>query len=51
MGSWKLRGGNRVLGRKFGARMGLWMSEVTGGAAGLSVPSISCPKYAGGAPG
>lgn len=49
MGSWKLWGGNSVLGRKLGARIGLCMSELTAGAAGLRVLSKSCPRKAVGA--
>lgn len=45
LGSWKLWGGNSVLGRKFGARTGLWMFIFKVGTAGLSVLSISFPKY------
>lgn len=41
IGSRKLWGGTNVLGRKLGARMGLWWSEFTEGAAGLSVARMS----------
>lgn len=40
-----------MLGRKLGARMGLWIPELTDDAAGLSVPTISCPKKLVGAAG
>ena len=46
MGSWKLWGGTRVLGRKLGARMGLWISEFIDGTADLRELNISCPKKA-----
>lgn len=51
MGSWKLWGGNSALGRKLGARMGLWMSEFTDGTGALRELSISCPKKVVGAAG
>lgn len=35
-----------MLGRKLGARMGLWMPEFTDEAAGLRELTMSCPRKA-----